>query len=235
MKLSVLKSIGEKREKEFAALGVKSAEELARYFPRAYLDLTNRSSLKDAYHNDIVLVAARVNRVQSNAYSRVKTVRAYCDQDGYPFTVVWFNQPYVASKLTVGEYLFYGRVRNEFGQRTLVNPTYEPLDKNEHLKGIVPVYPLKGKLTQKVVRRAVQEALKKVDIDSLVPYALQKKYGLTSLAQAFYEIHNPSSEYAKDLAAERIALEEYFLLISAFKMIKGGNFGGLTLSVAYFF
>ncbi len=223
MRLSALKSIGEKREKEFSALGVKSAEDLARYFPRAYLDLTNRSSLKDAYHNDVVLIVAEVNRVQSNAFSRVKTVRAYCNQGGYPFTIVWFNQPYVAAKLKPGEYLFYGRVRNEFGQRTLVNPTFEPLDKNEHLKGIVPVYSLKGKLTQKVVRRAVAEAIKKVEIDSLVPYPLQQKYDLPSLARSFYEIHNPSSDRAKDVAAERIALEEYFVLISAFKMIKGGK------------
>ncbi len=223
MRLSALKTIGEKREKEFTALGIHSAEDLARYFPRAFLDLTNRSSLKDAYHNDIILVAATVNRVQSNAFARVKTVRAYCEQDGYPFTIVWFNQPYVANKLKTGEYLFYGRVRNEYGQRTLVNPTFEPLDKNEHLKGIIPVYALKGKLTQKVVRRAGQEALRKVNIDSLIPYPLQQKYALTSLAKAYWEAHNPSSPTAQQKAAERIAIEEYFLLISAFKMIKGGK------------
>ena len=223
MRLSALKTIGEKREKEFSALGIKSAEELVRYFPRAYLDLTNRTSLKTAYHNDVVLIAAEVNRVQVNTFSRMKTVRAYCQQDGYPFTIVWFNQPYVASKLKDGEYLFYGRVRNEFGQRTLVNPTFEPLDKNEHLKGIVPVYSLKGKLTQKVVRRAVKEALQKVNVDSLIPYPLQKKYALPSLAKALFEAHNPSSSLAADHAAERVALEEYFVLISAFKMIKGGK------------
>ena len=223
MRLSALKTIGEKREKEFSALGIKSAEELVRYFPRAYLDLTNRTSLKTAYHNDVVLIAAEVNRVQVNTFSRMKTVRAYCQQDGYPFSIVWFNQPYVASKLKDGEYLFYGRVRNEFGQRTLVNPTFEPLDKNEHLKGIVPVYSLKGKLTQKVVRRAVKEALQKVNIDSLIPYPLQKKYALPSLAKALFEVHNPSSSLAADHAAERVALEEYFVLISAFKMIKGGK------------
>ena len=225
MQLSALKNIGEKREKEFMALGVKSAEDLARYFPRAYLDLTSRSLLKDAYHNDVVLIAAQVNRVQGspNPKARLKIVRAFCEQDGYPFTIVWFNQPYVANKLKTGEYLFYGRVRNEFGQRTLINPTFEPLDKNERLKGIIPVYSLKGKLTQKVVRKAVQEALQKVNIDSLIPYPLQKKYGLPSLARAYYEIHSPSSSYNIDKAAERIAIEEYFLLISAFKMIKGGK------------
>jgi ATP-dependent DNA helicase RecG len=87
----------------------------------------------------------------------------------------------------------------------------------------VPVYSLKGKLTQKVVRKAVQEALQKVNIDSLIPYPLQKKYGLPSLAKAYYEIHSPSSGYTIDKAAERIAIEEYFLLISAFKMIKGSK------------
>ena len=225
MRLSALKSIGEKREKEFMALGIKSAEELARYFPRAYLDLTCRSLLKDAYHNDVVLIAAQVNRVQGNPNpkARMKVVRAFCEQDGYPFTIIWFNQPYIEKTLKTGEYLFYGRVRNEFGQRTLVNPTFEPLNKNEHLKGIVPVYSLKGKLTQKVVRKAVQEALQKVNIDSLIPYPLQKKYGLPSLAKAYYEIHSPSSGYTIDKAAERIAIEEYFLLISAFKMIKGSK------------
>ena len=223
MKLSALKTIGEKREKDFLKLGVKSAEELVRYFPRAYLDLRNRSSLKDAYHNDVVLIAAEVNRVQVNSFSKIKTTRAYCTQDGYPFTIVWFHQPYVANKLKPGEYLFYGRVRNEFGQRTLVNPSFEPLEKNERLKGIVPVYSLKGTLTQKSVRRAVLDALQKVNIDSLIPYALQKKYDLPPLERAFYEIHNPSSGEAQGVAADRIALEEYFVLISAFKMIKGGK------------
>ena len=221
MKLSLLKNIGEKREKEFTALGIKSAEELVRFFPRAYLDLTCRTTLKDAYHNEMVLIAAEVDRVQSNSYVRMKPVRAFCHQDGYPFTIVWFNQPYVANKLKPGEYLFYGRVRNEFGQRTLTNPTFEPIEKNVNLKGIIPVYPLKGKLTQKAVRRAMAEALRRVPIDSVIPAPLQAKYSLPSLSRAFYEIHNPTSDRARDTAAERIALEEYFVLISAFKLIKG--------------
>ena len=46
MKLSALRSIGEKREKQFHKLGIYSAEDLSKYFPRAYLDLTERSSIK---------------------------------------------------------------------------------------------------------------------------------------------------------------------------------------------
>lgn len=224
MQLSALRSIGEKREKDFYKLGIHEVADLVRFYPRAYLDLTERSSLRYAYHNDMVLVACEVNRVQPINYgTRRKMVKGFCSQDGFPFTVVWFNQPYVASQLKAGEYLFYGRVQNKFGQVSLVNPTFEPLDKNERLKGIVPIYSLKGGLSQKVVRNAVKEALQKTDLSSVIPWQICKKYGLSDLEQAFFEVHNPTSEQAKDNASERIALEEYFTLISAFQMIKGGK------------
>ena len=224
MKLSTLRSIGEKREKDFHKLGIYEVEDLVRFYPRAYLDLTERASLRTAYHNDMVLIACEVNRLAPVNYgNKRKMVKAYCSQDGFPFTIVWFNQPYVAQKLKPGEYLFYGRVQNKYGQVSLVNPTFEELDKNYRLKGIIPVYSLKGNLSQKVVRSAVKEALQKVDLTGVIPWQIIKKYDLPSLEKAYFEVHNPSSERAKDLASERIALEEYFTLISAFKIIKGGK------------
>ena len=224
MKLSSLRSIGEKREKDFHKLGIYEVSDLVRFYPRAYLDLTERASLKTAYHNDMLLIACEVNRVQPVNYgNKRKMVKAFCSQDGFPFTVVWFNQPYVASQLKAGEYLFYGRVQNKFGQVSLVNPTFEPLDKNYRLKGIVPVYPLKGNLSQKVVRSAVKEALQKVDLSSIIPWQIVKKYDLPDLERSYFEVHNPTSHKAKDDASERIALEEYFTLISAFKIMKGGK------------
>ncbi len=224
MKLSMLRSIGEKREKDFNKLGIYEAEDLVRFYPRAYLDLTERSTLKTAYHNDMVLVACQVNRVMPVSYgNKRKMVKAFCSQDGFPFTVVWFNQPYVAQKLKSGEYLFYGRVQNKFGQVSLVNPTFEELDKNYRLKGIVPVYSLKGTLSQKIVRSAVKEALQKCDLSTVIPWQIVQKYDLPPLEEAYYQVHNPADLQKKDDASERIALEEYFTLISAFKIIKGGK------------
>ena len=222
MKLSSLRIISEKREKDFNKLGVFDGDDLIRFYPRAYLDLTERSSLRTAYHNDMALVVCEVVQVAPvNYMSRLKTVKAYCNQDGLPFTVVWFNQPYVRDRLKTGEYLFYGRVQNKYGQVSLVNPSFEPLDKNYRLKGIVPVYSLKGSLTQKIVREAVKAALQKVRIDSVIPEKIVEKYGLSPLAKCYFDIHNPPDMASKDEAAERIALEEYFVLISAFKLIKG--------------
>ncbi|MBQ8427947.1 MAG: ATP-dependent DNA helicase RecG [Clostridia bacterium] len=224
MRLSAIKSVGEKREKDFAKLGVKSVEDLLAFYPRAYLDLTQRSSLKEAYHNDVVLVACEVLRLAPVHYgSAKKTVKAYCSQDGYPFSAIWFNQPYVAQKLKPGSYLFYGRVQNKYGQVSLVNPTFEPLDKNKNLQGVVPVYSLSGGLTQKVVRGAVLEALRLIDKKSVLPLPILKKYNFSSLSAALWKVHAPRSLQEIDEGAERIALEEYFVLLSAFQMIKGGK------------
>lgn len=57
----------------------------------------------------------------------------------------------------------------------------------------------------------------------MIPSNILKKYSVIPLEKAYYDIHNPLSETDKTAAAERIALEEYFVLVSAFKIIKGGK------------
>ena len=65
-----------------------------------------------------------------------------------------------------------------------------------------------------------------VDIEkpkSIIPFNLQLKYELSDLYSAYREVHNPTSFENEKKAADRIAVEEYFALISAFKFIKGGR------------
>lgn len=224
MQLSSLKFVSEKREKDFNKLNIYTAEELVRHFPRDYLDLTKQSLLKDAYHNDKVLTLCEVLNVEVKRNYNRSYVKASCMQGGYMFTAVWFNQPYVASKLKRGKYLFYGRVQNRYGLGcSMVNPSFESAERNVTLKGLVPVYPLSGNLTQGVVRSTVKNALAKVNIESNIPLSLQRKYSLMPLKEAYVKVHSPECMNDVKLASKRIALEEYFLLISAFKVIKGGR------------
>jgi hypothetical protein len=119
----------------------------------------------------------------------------------------------VAQKLKPGSYLFYGRVQNKYGQVSIVNPTFEPIDRTKNLQGIVPVYSLSGGLTQKVVRGAVAEAMRLVERQSAIPFPIVKKYNFSPLPIALKKVHSPKTLEDISIGAERIALEEYFVLL----------------------
>ncbi len=224
MLLTSIKYVSEKREKDFNKMGVYTLEELVRHFPRDYLDLRHTTLLKNAYHNDVILTVCEVLNVEANPYARRPFVKALCQQSGHTFTAIWFNQPYVAQKLQRGEYLFYGRVQNKYGMGCqMTNPSFERADKIRNLQGLVPVYSLSGGLTQGVVRTAIRQALKKVRYLSHIPAPLIKKYSLIPLSEAYFKVHCPETKEDVKAGSARIALEEYFLLISAFKVIKGGR------------
>ncbi|MBO7369180.1 MAG: hypothetical protein J6U25_02720, partial [Clostridia bacterium] len=223
MLLKYVKGLSDKRIADLNKSGVFSAEDLVRVFPRAYLDMRKAVSLTQAQNNEFVLTKGTVLSVPDFVprKGRFTYLKVFCEQDGEPFTVVWFNQPYVREKIKVGEtYLFYGRVRNRFAI-SLTNPSFEVLDGATRLKGIVPVYPLKGCLTQKVMRNVIADALNKIEIKSQIDPSILTKYGLEDLKCAFRAVHDPSDFEQILRASDRIATEEYFLLISAFKIIKG--------------
>ena len=224
MELTKIRGINEKREADLNKMEIYDTASLMRFFPRRYVDLRNKQMLKFAYNNDMVLTVAKViSEPVVRYFRRGGSVKCVCEQEGLVFQIIWFNQPYVAGKLKVGEeYLFYGRVKNDaFGGVSLVNPSFELCEKAFRLKGIVPQYQLKGNLTQKVLRDAVRLS---VDIEkpkSIIPTRLLSKYALSDLYTAYKQVHNPESFEKLDSASDRIAVEEYFALISAFKVIKG--------------
>ena len=227
MQLKELRGISEKREKDLNKLNIFTAEELVRYFPRAYLDLTQQAKLSDCYHNDVALIACRVISPPQAVYAgRRPFVKVWCEQAGERFSALWFNAPYVKNNLHAGEeYLFYGRVSNRWGTGapSMINPSFEPRGKNVRLKGIVPVYGLKGTLTQRAVRDAVRAALPTCAPSSALPPSLARRYGLMPLGEAYRRIHAPETQEDIAAASERIALEEYFLLMTACRCSKGGK------------
>ena len=223
MRLKDVKYVSDKRIQDLKKLSITTAEDLINHFPRNYLDLTTVTPLSQAYNNDFVLTLATVEvEPRQSMGGRVKYVKAYCSQGADTFSVVWFNQPYVVGKLKCGEkYFFYGRVQIKYGMISMTNPVFEPVDKNVRLKGYMPVYSIKGSLTQSGMKTICLSAVNSVNPTSSIPLYLQQKYALSPLNKAYVEVHSPSSENALKNASDRIALEEYFKLISAFKIIKG--------------
>ena len=224
LNLTDIKGISDKRASDLIKLGIDTPEKLIRHFPRNYLDLRNVLPLEKCYNNEMVLTCGKIMTAPRAFVSarKLKCVRVMVEQGMKGFTAIWFNAQYVMSKLKPGvEYLFYGRVKSDFGGITITNPSFEEVDNNTKLKGIVPVYTIKGNLTQRAMQSVVLNALNKMQIESVIPQEIVKKHNLMPLKKAFYDVHNPKNMVEQRLASERIAIEEYFTLISAFKFIKG--------------
>lgn len=224
MELKFVKGLSDKRIQELNKTGIYSVEQLIRRFPRKYLDLTRIMPLKNAYAYEYVFTKAKLISLPESFLSarKMRCVKAVCAQNGEIFDVIWFNQPYVIQKLDQGcEYLFYGRIQSKFGRISMVNPTFEKADKNQYLKGILPVYTLPDGFFQRTMQSVILDAIEKKHPKSLIPYKLEKKYSLSNLHSAFKQVHSPVSFDEKDRASDRVAVEEFFLLISAFKIIKG--------------
>ena len=171
MKITDIKGISDKRAVDFLKLGIDTPEKLIRHFPRNYLDLRNVIPLEKCYNNEMVLTCGRIMTAPRAFTStrKINCVRAMVEQGMRGFTALWFNTQYVMGKLKPGvEYLFYGRVKSDFGGITITNPTFEEVDRNVKLKGIVPVYSLKGNLNQRAVRDVILNALNTMRIESVI-------------------------------------------------------------------
>lgn len=224
MLLRYVKGLSDKRIEELNAAGIFSAEDLIKHFPRNYLDLTAVMPLSAFTAGEFAFTKARLISAPQTFTStrRLKCVKVMCSQNGEIFTVMWFNQPYVTKRLESGEeYLFYGRIQNKYDRFTMVNPTFEKAEKNDYLKGILPVYTLYGGIYQRAMQKIILDAVYKVKPVSIIPQPLIKKYNLMSLEEAYLNVHSPASLEVKDGASDRIAIEEFFALITAFKVIKG--------------
>ena len=76
MKLTELKYISEKREKDFNRLGVFTAEDLVRLYPRDYADLTHVTLITEAEHNAQALISCEVLNAEFNRFARRRYVKA---------------------------------------------------------------------------------------------------------------------------------------------------------------
>lgn len=125
-----LTGVGPKLAEKFASLGVETAEDLLRYYPRRYLDRSKIAPLKNVKIGSEVTVIGTVVRIDKKFSPRTKkkilTVDI-SDGEGY-LSAVWFNNWWHADKMPEGtEVSFSGKVVFNYGKLQMSNPAYDIL------------------------------------------------------------------------------------------------------------
>lgn len=224
--IDVVKNIGKTRAEQLNKLGIETVEDLIEYYPRDYEDRSRFVPINEIEIGSVNTIRGRV--LTSPEARRVRTITIVgvriADGTG-SIECVWFNQPYVKNQLIVGkEYTFTGKVIQKFGRIQMESPDYELVNADSLNTGrIVPVYTVPKKMSQKVIRGCIKDAMDTVDgsLDEYMPESIIREHNLCSRKFAVRNIHFPENDKAFFKARRRLVFDELLFLQMHLLELKG--------------
>ncbi len=224
-----LKSLTLKETEKIRNLNIFTLHDLLYYFPRAYDDRTNIKKIEELRGDEYVVLKVQFMTI-SNPFtpSRLKMTKARATDGTGVIDVVWFQMPYLAKSLKIGEdYILIGHVKRGYNFQ-MTNPEYKKLSNQiEMEKGeILPVYSTTKNFAQNSLRKVLKKnitANKKYFIEN-IPEEILQKYRIMGRETALKEIHFPTDHKNLEEAKRRFAVEELLILemgILANKYIEG--------------
>lgn len=141
--VSVLKGVGEQREKRLHRLGIVTVEDLLTHYPREYKDRSEILKIADLPPDEPATFLAQIKEEgQNSRHGRLVYTRMKVYDETGAVGVLWYNQPYMKSSLKIGEwYLFSGKLQKKYGRTEVVSPECERIGENFAGGRILPVYP----------------------------------------------------------------------------------------------
>jgi len=216
--VTTLKGVNQRMAARFAKLGVVTVRDLLYFFPRHHSDYTRRSRIAELEPGIEQTIVAEVWQASEKRSLRgMRSTAAIVGDETGTVRVIWFNQPYLAERLSTGTRIaLSGKVDLFRDQKVFQSPEYEFLESGDliHTGRLVPVYPLTQGLYLRQVRKVVKDALDLYlpDIEDFLPERVREGVGLMRLSEAISQVHYPDSELSKDVARRRLAFDELFLV-----------------------
>jgi ATP-dependent DNA helicase RecG len=210
--VTVLKGIGEETAESLAEMKIYTVQDLLEYFPYRYEDYRLRD-LTEVQHEEKITVEGKVHSEPSLTYfGRKKSklmIRMFVGQ--YLIKVVFFNQPYLKSKLVMNETI---TVTGKWdAHRQTITGNEMQAGQNTKGKDFEPVYSLKGKITTKGMRKFISIAFQQFGqyIEESLPNTLVTRYRLLNRYEALRAMHFPVNQEDVKQARRRLVYEEFLL------------------------
>jgi ATP-dependent DNA helicase RecG len=216
--VSVLPGVGPRHANTLGRLGLSTLGDMLYHFPRRYDDYSKLKPINRLDYGDEVTIIGTVQSITSRTVrgGKAKIVRAVVSDGSGALSVTWFNQPWIAQKLKPeSPIVLSGKVDIYLGRLTMNSPEWEPLEqKNLHTNRIVPVYPSSARITQRWLRKLMNQVVTywAPRVQDPLPKSIRKSAKLMDLSSALLQIHFPSTMESLRSARHRLAFDEIFLL-----------------------
>ena len=215
--VTAVKGISTALAGKFGKMGVNTIRDLLYFFPHRHLDYSRLKSISQLIEGEEQTIIANVWQAHVTRPGGRRSTEAIVGDETGNIRVVWFNQPYLAKKLTTNtRIILSGRVSLFKGRHVFQSPEWELVETSDyiHTARLVPVYSLTQGLRPRQVRKIMKEFvdLWAGQVEDFLPPELKKRLGLLELPRAISQAHYPEDEATKDRARKRLAFDELFIL-----------------------
>lgn len=225
-----LKGVGPKAVEKFNRASIFSILDLLLYFPRDYEYINSNIPFEKIDSEDKQILSCKVIGYRANIKTKTKKTITTIEFSYKEHIVLakWFNQPYMKNSFKIGsDYNLSGKFKRIGNTLEIVSPT---IVGSEALSSeIIPKYPLKADITEKLITKLVSNILDTITIKDNLPEKLLEKYSMISLDKAIREIHFPKNRDTLESAIIRLKFQELFTyslkLLMLKKKAKEGSIG----------
>jgi len=221
-----VKGVGPKTAEQFAAAGLQTVHDLVYFFPRAYEDFSQLTTIA-AIHPGNVTIRGHFEDIRTKRVRRSMTITeaTLVDVTG-KVAVVWFNQSYRVQQISSSkEFLVSGEFGLQRNKYQIMSPSVEAVDGDGISVGrIVPVYRQVAGLKTQVVRKILVELKPYIlALDETLPDEIVHAEKLMTHADAVYAVHFPKDAAKLNGAKERLGFEELLALMTASLLNREAN------------
>lgn len=222
--LRELKGVGEKTEKLFQKIGITTAEELLRYYPRTYDIYEEPVEIASAEEDKTVSIRATIaTGIYINQIRNLQVLTTTVADASGRLPVAWFNAPYLRGTLKKGSvFILRGKIIRKKGRPQMEHPEiFTPAAYEEIIHSMQPVYGLTKGLSNKMITKLVHQIL---DTRALhgeyLPEEIRERYQLADANYAIRTIHFPKNMQELLTARKRLVFDEFLLFVLAIQLLK---------------
>ncbi|MGN0144389.1 MAG: ATP-dependent DNA helicase RecG [Clostridium sp.] len=227
--ISTLKGVGPKATEKLNRCGIFNILDILLYFPRDYDFVGGNVEFENITGEEKLILQCEVKAFKRDIRTKNGKILTTIDfQYGdHRVAAKWFNQPYVKNNFQKGSiYNLMGKFKRVGKMLEVVSPVIacgEAIS-NE----IIPKYPLKGDISNKLFEKLINQILLNVNIKENMPQYILDKYQLVSLNYAIKNIHFPENKNMLERAITRLKFQELFtyslkLLLLKYQLKKNKN------------
>jgi ATP-dependent DNA helicase RecG len=215
--ITVVKGLTPNVAAKFAKLNVRVVRDLLYFFPRRYVDYSQRKPISELVEGKEQTIIGTIWEARVASLGSRRGTEAIVGDETGNIRVVWFNQPYLAKSFRTNARVVISGTVSEFkGHKVFESPEWELLKDKEliHTGRLVPVYPLTRGLYPRQVRKWSREAVDGYawQLYDFLPSEIQIRCRLLDLPTAISQIHYPDDQIMAERARGRLAFDELFLL-----------------------